>query len=178
MSFLDAFPHLYKRVCPSVHPSVHPSVGQSVRPWAEFEQNSIRYKIVCHLKDDSKTITRAVRVNASVVRTLFDLFSRNEHVGLMVPSHCATVSGESSAPPPQTVGDAPLPPPSAPDGVPSCGICMDTVPEIKRARKAMVSTNCGHMFCETCLKDAMRRQKLCPTCRKKLTAKNYRPLFL
>ena len=29
--FLDAFSHLYKRVCPSVRPSVRPSVGRSVR---------------------------------------------------------------------------------------------------------------------------------------------------
>ena len=29
--FLDAFSHLYKRVCPSVRPSVGPSVGPSVR---------------------------------------------------------------------------------------------------------------------------------------------------
>ena len=28
---LDAFSHLYKKVCPSVGPSVHPSVGLSVR---------------------------------------------------------------------------------------------------------------------------------------------------
>ena len=38
--------------------------------WAEFEKNSIRNKIVCHLKK----ITRAAGENASVVRTLFDLF--------------------------------------------------------------------------------------------------------
>ena len=30
--FLDAFSHLYKRVCPSVGRSVRPSVGRSVRP--------------------------------------------------------------------------------------------------------------------------------------------------
>ena len=29
--FLDAFSHLYKRVCPSVGPSVRPLVGRSVR---------------------------------------------------------------------------------------------------------------------------------------------------
>ena len=70
-------------VCPSVRPSVRPSVGRSVRPshtswisekWAKFEQNSIRNMKVRHLKDDSKTSTRTVRQNASVVRTLFDLF--------------------------------------------------------------------------------------------------------
>ena len=33
---------------------------------------------LCHLKDDSKTSTRAVRQNASVVRTLFDLLIVDE----------------------------------------------------------------------------------------------------
>ena len=43
----------------------------------EFEQNSIRNKIlvlICRLKDDTRTSMRAVPQNASVVRTLFDLF--------------------------------------------------------------------------------------------------------
>jgi len=77
---LDAFSHLYKRVSPSVGRSVRRSVGRSVthklnfEKWAEFEQNSMRNKKVCHLEDDSKTSTRAVSQNASVVRTLFDLF--------------------------------------------------------------------------------------------------------
>ena len=71
-------------VCPSVGPSVRPSVCRSVRPshtswisekWAHFEQNSIRNMKLCHLKDNSETSTRANRQNASVVRTLFDLFS-------------------------------------------------------------------------------------------------------
>ena len=34
--FLDAFPHLYKRVCPSVGPSVRPSVGHTR---VEFPRN-------------------------------------------------------------------------------------------------------------------------------------------
>ena len=52
--FLDAFSHLYKRVCPSVGLSVHPSVGQSVRPSithelkpckrAVFDQNYYQYE--------------------------------------------------------------------------------------------------------------------------------------
>ena len=70
-------------VGPAVRPSVRPSVRRSIRrshtswnfeKWAEFEQNSIRNIKLCHLKDDSKTSTRAVNQNASVVRTLFDLF--------------------------------------------------------------------------------------------------------
>ena len=73
--FLDAFSHLYKRVCPFVRPSVGLSVGRShtswiSERWAKFEQNSIRNKKVCHLKDDSKTSTRAVRQRTHLLSEL------------------------------------------------------------------------------------------------------------
>ena len=42
--------------------------------WAEFEQKGIGNMKLCHLKHNSETSTRADRQNASVVRTLFDLF--------------------------------------------------------------------------------------------------------
>ena len=63
MWYLDAFSHLYKRVCPSVRRSVGPLVTHKLNFWemGEIEQNSIRNKKVCHLKDDSKTKTQAVR---------------------------------------------------------------------------------------------------------------------
>ena len=79
--FLDAFSHLYKRVWPSVRPSVRPlHTSWIFEKFAKFEQNSIRNKKVCHLEDDSKTSTRAGSQNASVVRTLFDLFINRKQV--------------------------------------------------------------------------------------------------
>ena len=68
----------------SIRHCVRPSVGPSVRrshtsrffeKWAEFEQSSIRSKKVglSHSNDYLNTSTWAVRQNASVVRTLFDL---------------------------------------------------------------------------------------------------------
>ena len=57
-TFLDAFSHLYKRVCPSVRPSVHPSVCLSVThelkssKSAIFDQNYYQYKrgrILCRV---------------------------------------------------------------------------------------------------------------------------------
>ena len=58
---------------------------------------------LCHLKDNSKTGTRADRQNASVVRTLFDLFHiprwyKNEEVAMSVPLgnfiHCIILSDD------------------------------------------------------------------------------------
>ena len=63
-------------VCPSVRPSVRRSVRHTR---VEFLRNGPNLnKIasgICHLKDNSKTFTRAVCENASVVRTLFDLLN-------------------------------------------------------------------------------------------------------
>ena len=78
--FLDAFSHLYKRVCPSLCRSVGRSVGQSVRrshmSWifdisTKVEQNNMKHN---HLRDNLKTGTWADRQNASYVWTPSDLF--------------------------------------------------------------------------------------------------------
>ena len=76
------YPSIRRSVGPFVGPSVRSFVGPShtsriAKKWAKFEQNSItsiRIRKVCDLEDDSKTSTQAVSQNASVVRTLFDLF--------------------------------------------------------------------------------------------------------
>jgi len=60
----------------------------------------------------------------------------------------------------------------------SCPICLDSITEIKSDGKILVSTNCGHVFCNVCIKDTIRTQKKCPTCRKKLGAKSYHPIYL
>ncbi|XP_054783131.1 uncharacterized protein LOC129290397 isoform X1 [Prosopis cineraria] len=53
----------------------------------------------------------------------------------------------------------------------SCPICMG--PFIEE-----VSTRCGHIFCKSCIKAAISAQGKCPTCRKKVTAKELIRVFL
>ena len=86
--FLDAFSHLYKRMCLSVRPSVRRSVGPSVR-WSvghtrvEFLRNG-RNRTKKNQEQESMPFRRRFKdkyagstpENASVVRTLFDLFSK------------------------------------------------------------------------------------------------------
>ena len=55
-TFLDAFSHLYKRVCLSVSRSHTSWISEK---WADFKQSSIRIKKVCHF--NLKTIQRQVR---------------------------------------------------------------------------------------------------------------------
>ncbi|XP_028797055.1 E3 ubiquitin-protein ligase RNF4 [Neltuma alba] len=53
----------------------------------------------------------------------------------------------------------------------SCPICMGPFVE-------EVSTRCGHIFCKSCIKAAINAQGKCPTCRKKVTAKELIRVFL
>lgn len=52
-----------------------------------------------------------------------------------------------------------------------CAICMDTM-------KEETSTICGHLFCQSCIQGAIKSQKKCPTCRKKLTMKNIHRIYI
>ncbi|XP_022158096.1 E3 ubiquitin-protein ligase RNF4 isoform X2 [Momordica charantia] len=53
----------------------------------------------------------------------------------------------------------------------SCPICMGPLVE-------ETSTRCGHIFCKACIKAAIAVQSKCPTCRKRVTAKELIRVFL
>ncbi|KAI5104918.1 E3 ubiquitin-protein ligase RNF4 [Silurus meridionalis] len=53
----------------------------------------------------------------------------------------------------------------------------DSVVIIESGR-LMVSTKCGHLFCSQCIRDSLARAHNCPTCRKKLTYKQYHPIYI
>ncbi|KAG7011333.1 RING finger protein-like protein [Cucurbita argyrosperma subsp. argyrosperma] len=53
----------------------------------------------------------------------------------------------------------------------SCPICMGPLVE-------ETSTRCGHIFCKACIKTAIAVQSKCPTCRKRVTAKELIRVFL
>ncbi|XP_077387229.1 E3 ubiquitin-protein ligase RNF4-like isoform X2 [Festucalex cinctus] len=63
-------------------------------------------------------------------------------------------------------------------GTISCPVCMDTYSEMVSSGRLVVSTKCGHVFCSQCLRDALRRSHSCPTCRKRLTSRQYHPLYI
>ncbi|KAL2077119.1 hypothetical protein ACEWY4_026623 [Coilia grayii] len=62
-------------------------------------------------------------------------------------------------------------------GVVNCPICFDTYSEIQQSGRLMVSTICGHTFCSQCLRDSLAHAHTCPTCRKRLTHKQYHPIY-
>ena len=53
----------------------------------------------------------------------------------------------------------------------NCPICMCPFTE-------EVSTKCGHIFCKKCIKLAVSVQAKCPTCRKRVIAKDLIRVFL
>uniref|UniRef100_A0A8D0EL57 Ring finger protein 4 n=1 Tax=Strix occidentalis caurina TaxID=311401 RepID=A0A8D0EL57_STROC len=49
---------------------------------------------------------------------------------------------------------------------------------IVQSGRLIVSTKCGHVFCSQCLRDSLRNANSCPTCRKKLTHRQYHPIYI
>lgn len=69
--------------------------------------------------------------------------------------------------------DRPPDRPPTPEGW-SCPICLES----KTAVIEIMSTTCGHVFCGNCIRSAVKIHKKCPTCRKKLTLKQFHRIFL
>lgn len=63
-------------------------------------------------------------------------------------------------------------------GTISCPVCLDSYSEIVESGRLVVSTKCGHVFCSQCLRDALASSLTCPTCRKRLTHRQYHPLYV
>ncbi|KAK2147077.1 hypothetical protein LSH36_571g02035 [Paralvinella palmiformis] len=65
-----------------------------------------------------------------------------------------------------------------------CHRCQDQqvwkhIPVICRSSRMLMSTNCGHVFCSSCLKAVMQQQqRKCPSCRKTLTERKIHPLYI
>jgi len=70
----------------------------------------------------------------------------------------------------------PAPPPQSQSKGYKCPICLEVIEP--NSQKKMASTNCGHIFCFDCIKDAIKVSKQCPKCRKKLTVKGYHQIFI
>uniref|UniRef100_A0A668RFV8 RING-type domain-containing protein n=1 Tax=Oreochromis aureus TaxID=47969 RepID=A0A668RFV8_OREAU len=63
-------------------------------------------------------------------------------------------------------------------GTISCPVCLDGYSEIVGSGRLVVSTRCGHVFCSQCLRDSLTSSHTCPTCRKRLTHRQYHPLYI
>lgn len=60
----------------------------------------------------------------------------------------------------------------------TCPICLDKAEQFRSAGRMLVSTVCGHLFCDDCIKKTVQELHQCPTCRKKLNRKQYHPVYI
>lgn len=54
-----------------------------------------------------------------------------------------------------------------------CPICMESL-----EGRAIMATVCGHIFCAECIRNAVKKNKNCPNCRKKLNSNGIHPIYL
>lgn len=59
-----------------------------------------------------------------------------------------------------------------------CPICLEPFSKLVKKRHQIISTMCGHVFCDTCIYQSIDLTKKCPSCRCKLTRKKVHQIFL
>lgn len=72
------------------------------------------------------------------------------------------------------------PPPKSPSsshGI-SCPICMESSKTFTATGRTLVTTKCGHLFCDICIKRSIQLMHKCPTCFTKLTVKQYHRIYI
>ena len=53
----------------------------------------------------------------------------------------------------------------SPEPVIECPVCLRTCAQIRKANGKLMTTPCGHLFCENCLGESLRHNNRCPKCR-------------
>jgi len=59
-----------------------------------------------------------------------------------------------------------------------CPICYEGFKSIRSRGSPLVSTVCGHVFCNKCLTTCMRTDRRCPNCMKETDYEDFHPLYL
>ncbi|XP_006781979.1 RING finger protein 4 isoform X1 [Neolamprologus brichardi] len=97
------------------------------------------------------------------------------------PVQSYLVSSDEDEDTPPVLSATLLPPTNTSRSTPgtiSCPVCLDGYSEIVGSSRLVVSTRCGHVFCSQCLRDSLTSSHTCPTCRKRLTHRQYHPLYI
>lgn len=60
-----------------------------------------------------------------------------------------------------------------------CPVCLDPLADLKKSGVSVLATTCGHIFCSTCLPASLAAVGgRCPTCRHRLSKKDYHKIFI
>ncbi|KAL6208969.1 hypothetical protein ACLB2K_019912 [Fragaria x ananassa] len=135
----------------------------SPRAVAEARNNSRRNRLR-HVVDLESDVTRANCQKRRRVEPNRTIINCELYINLEGNSNSSSMNEQAMQPPPP-----PPPPPKEPTF--TCPICMAPLVE-------EMSTKCGHIFCKKCIKAAITAQGKCPTCRRKVTAKELISVFL
>jgi len=90
-----------------------------------------------------------------------------------------TISAIAPSPQTSSIPSSSTVPPSCPS-LPSimCPVCLETLNSIRIKGYHLLSTMCGHVFCSHCLPECMKLSPTCPTCRMRLSSRDYHQLYL
>lgn len=59
-----------------------------------------------------------------------------------------------------------------------CPVCLESLSSIKRSGCDLLSTVCGHIFCSRCLPASLKASGKCPSCRRRIGAKEFHKIFI
>lgn len=64
-------------------------------------------------------------------------------------------------------------------GIIKCPICMETIQQFEKEGRQIMVTRCGHIFCSACIRESVKVQRKCPTCRKPINLRGgFHELFI
>merc|ERR1719186_506671 len=113
------------------------------------------------LQDLPATPQSRIRLNTTIDLTRSPDTSASAHSQNMTTPGCSTV-----------------PPASTSISSVQCPVCMEFLTSLRSKGYHLLSTSCGHVFCSNCLPECVRLHSQCPTCRRRLTNREYHELFL
>ena len=88
-------------------------------------------------------------------------------------------STSAIAPSPHDHSSSSTVPPSSPSQSSiQCQVCLEFSNSIRMNSYHLLSTVCGHIFCSRCLPECIRNSPTCPTCRRRLSSRDYHRIYL
>lgn len=98
------------------------------------------------------------------IETIKEVTPASQHVRPTKSSTTSTLLSTQHTP--RSTSKRPIRP-ETPPNTPKCPICIETFANVKKRGLKIVTTKCGHIFCDFCLKRAMSENgRTCPKCRK------------
>jgi len=133
-------------------------------PEVQCISSVIRDQDLCIIRDKSRT-NRRKGTDRSPLKPNDDIIEIKDSQTLQIPITGSTQSGSPSK---RSVKKCI-----------KCPVCLDESTVFEVSSRQLVSTVCGHLFCDRCISEVIRTTKACPTCRKKITTKKgFHPIFI